>query len=180
MALEALSGKTVLVTGAGGLVGSRITAKLRSLGARAISVCKLDAYPEAVYREQFGIDRTKPDFVVGDISEPGLMKGAVAGCDYVVHAAALADVAACTRRPLEAIESNIVGTERVLDAVAGSGRVRRLVFVRSLLHGGAVLLGVRGTAGGQAQQPFVGGGLVRDACGARTSAAPERWGPPGA
>lgn len=131
MALEALSGKTVLVTGAGGLVGSRIAAKLRSLGARAISVCKLDAYPEAVYREQFGIDRAKPDFVVGDISEPGLMKGAVAGCDYVVHAAALADVAACTRRPLEAIESNIVGTERVLDAVAGSGRVRRLVFVSS-------------------------------------------------
>ena len=69
MSLEQLSGKTVLVTGAGGLIGSRITSQLRRLAARPISVCKLDAYPHEVYRERFGIDTSDPDFIVGDIAE---------------------------------------------------------------------------------------------------------------
>ncbi|MEU4296664.1 NAD-dependent epimerase/dehydratase family protein [Kitasatospora aureofaciens] len=131
MSLEQLAGKTVLVTGAGGLIGSRITAQLRQLGARAISVCKLDAYPPEVYRERFGIDTFNPDFIVGDIAEPGLMNRVITECDYVIHAAALADVAACTRQPLDAIDSNIIGTQHVLDAVAASPRVQRMVFVSS-------------------------------------------------
>ncbi|WP_042426724.1 NAD-dependent epimerase/dehydratase family protein [Streptacidiphilus anmyonensis] len=155
MSLESLSGKTVLVTGAGGLVGSRITAKLRDLGARPISVCKLDAYPPTVYSQQFGIDTGGPDFVVGDISEPGLMEGLLAGCDYVVHAAALADVAACTRRPIDAIGNNIVGTERVLEAAAASSSVRRLVFVSS-----ASVYG-NGTSGDAGPGLFTEGAAVR-------------------
>ncbi|MFE6745780.1 NAD-dependent epimerase/dehydratase family protein [Kitasatospora purpeofusca] len=131
MSLEQLSGKTVLVTGAGGLIGSRLTSRLRRLGARPISVCKLDAYPYEVYRERFGIDAADPDFIVGDIAKPDLMRKVVSDCDYVIHAAALADVAACTRRPLDAIDTNITGTQRVLDAVAASDRVRRMVFVSS-------------------------------------------------
>ncbi|MDY0813998.1 NAD(P)-dependent oxidoreductase [Kitasatospora purpeofusca] len=131
MSLEQLSGKTVLVTGAGGLIGSRITSQLRRLGARPVSVCKLDAYPHEVYRERFGVDTADPDFIVGDIAEPDLMRKVISGCDYVIHAAALADVAACTRRPLDAIDTNITGTQRVLDAVAASNRVRRMVFVSS-------------------------------------------------
>ncbi|MGC0315547.1 NAD-dependent epimerase/dehydratase family protein [Kitasatospora acidiphila] len=131
MSLEALAGTTVLVTGAGGLIGSRITSQLRRLGARPISVCRLDAYPSEVYRDRFGIDTADPDFIVGDIADPELMRHAVSGCDYVIHAAALADVAACTRRPLDAINTNITGTQHVLDAVADSEQVRRMVFVSS-------------------------------------------------
>lgn len=131
MSLEQLSGKTVMVTGAGGLIGSRITSQLRQLRARPISVCRLDAYPPEVYRDRFGINTTEPDFIVGDIADPDLMRRAITGCDYVVHAAALADVAACTRRPLDAIDTNIVGTQRVLEAVAASDQVRRMVFVSS-------------------------------------------------
>ncbi|MEU6967461.1 NAD(P)-dependent oxidoreductase [Kitasatospora aureofaciens] len=131
MSLEQLSGKSVLVTGAGGLIGSRITSQLRRLGARPISVCRLDAYPPEVYRDRFGINTTEPDFIVGDIADPELMSEAISGCDYVIHAAALADVAACTRRPLDAIDTNIIGTQRVLDAVAASDQVRRMVFISS-------------------------------------------------
>ncbi|MFK8910170.1 NAD-dependent epimerase/dehydratase family protein [Streptomyces sp. YS-3] len=132
MSLEQrLSGKTVLVTGAGGLIGSRIVDRLRQVGARPVSVCKLDAYPPDVYRSRFGIDPLGPDFIIGDIADPQLMRTVVPGCDYVIHAAALADVAACTRRPLDAIGTNIIGTQHVLDAVASSDRVRRLVFVSS-------------------------------------------------
>ncbi|MFE9568399.1 NAD-dependent epimerase/dehydratase family protein [Streptomyces sp. NPDC006692] len=127
----ALAGKTVLVTGGAGLIGSRITGRLRELGARPIALCKLDAYPPAVYRDLFGISDDAPDVIVGDVQDPALVRQLVARSDYVIHAAALADVAACTRVPMDAIQNNITGTQVVLDAVAGAERVERMVFVSS-------------------------------------------------
>ncbi|KAF4406098.1 NAD-dependent epimerase/dehydratase family protein [Streptomyces lycii] len=129
--LADLSGRTVLVTGGGGLVGSRITGRLREAGARPLAVCTLDAYPRTVYRNLFGVDDDSPDVVLGTIEDAALMRRLVAESDYVIHAAALADVAACTRRPMDAIHANIVGTQVLLDAVAASDRVRRCVMVSS-------------------------------------------------
>ncbi|MET7641040.1 NAD-dependent epimerase/dehydratase family protein [Streptomyces sp. NPDC005438] len=129
--LKELSGRTVLVTGGAGLIGSRITRCLRGVGARPLSLCMLDAYPRRTYRDLFGVDPDDPDVIVGDIQKPDLVREAVAGSDYVIHAAALADVAACTRKPMTAIHTNITGTQVVLDAVARSERVRRLIFVSS-------------------------------------------------
>ncbi|RBQ13963.1 epimerase [Spongiactinospora rosea] len=131
MSLHQLTGMTVLVTGAGGLIGSRLTAQLRRIGARPLSLCKIDAYPRQVYHDHFGISLDDPDFHVGDIAEPGVVDKLIDGCDYVIHAAALADVAACTRRSVDAIKTNIVGTQRVLDAAAATPSVRRVVFVSS-------------------------------------------------
>ncbi|MFF4411393.1 NAD-dependent epimerase/dehydratase family protein [Streptosporangium sp. NPDC001559] len=131
MSLEQLAGTKVLVTGAGGLIGSRLTAQLRQLGARPVSVCKIDAYPRDVYHRHFGISLDDEDFHVGDIAEAGTVGKLIGGCDYVIHAAALADVAACTRRPTAAIQTNIVGTQRVLEAAATASNVRRVVFVSS-------------------------------------------------
>ncbi|MCD0450153.1 NAD-dependent epimerase/dehydratase family protein [Actinocorallia sp. API 0066] len=131
MPLDELAGARVLVTGAGGLIGSRLTARLRQVGAFPVSVCKFDAYPIAVYLEHFGISTDDHDFHVGDVAEPGLVRRVMRGCDYVIHAAALADVAACTRRPFDAIKTNIVGTQRVLEAAAATETVRRVVFVSS-------------------------------------------------
>ncbi|WP_372406457.1 NAD-dependent epimerase/dehydratase family protein [Streptomyces luteireticuli] len=129
--LKELTGRTVLVTGGAGLVGSRIAALLRRLGARPLSLCRLDAYPRHVYRDLFGVDVTAADVVVGDIQNPDIVRKAVAESDYVIHAAALADVAACTHRPMAAVRTNIVGTQMLLDAVAASERIRRFVFVSS-------------------------------------------------
>ncbi|MFB8215687.1 NAD-dependent epimerase/dehydratase family protein [Streptomyces anulatus] len=130
-ALSELNGATVLVTGGAGLIGSRITAQLTQLGARPIALCNMNAYPEHVYSGVFGVDTTHPDTVIGDVRETALVRKLVAESDYVIHAAALADVAACTREPADAIDINIAGTQAVLDAVAASHRVRRMVFVSS-------------------------------------------------
>ncbi|MGW6569684.1 NAD-dependent epimerase/dehydratase family protein [Streptomyces sp. NPDC054975] len=126
-----LQGRTVLVTGGAGLIGSRITSRLRELGARPIALCTLDAYPPSVYRDLFGIDTTTPDVIAGDVRDAKLISRVVGECDYVIHAAALADVAACTRNPRAAIGTNITGTQVLLDAVAATERVRRLVYVSS-------------------------------------------------
>ncbi|MEV8016905.1 NAD(P)-dependent oxidoreductase [Streptomyces sp. NPDC086554] len=126
-----LCGRTVLVTGGGGLIGSRIAAHLREVGARPVSLCRLDAYPPAVYRELFGVDEDDADFAIGDVTDAKLVRSLVADCDYVIHAAALADVAACTRHPMNAITTNVIGTQTVLDAVAACERVRRFCYVSS-------------------------------------------------
>ncbi|MFB0617199.1 NAD-dependent epimerase/dehydratase family protein [Streptomyces sp. AGS-58] len=129
--LKDLAGRTVLVTGGAGLIGSRITSYLREVGARPLALCTLDAYPRNTYRDLFGVDPSDPDVIVGDVQNPAAVKRAVAEADYVIHAAALADVAACTRRPMAAIHNNVTGTQVVLDAVAACERIRRVVFVSS-------------------------------------------------
>ncbi|GHB84632.1 NDP-sugar dehydratase or epimerase [Streptomyces cirratus] len=129
--LGALTGATVLVTGGAGLIGSRITAQLRDLGARPVVLCTMNAYPEQVYADLFGVRVGDPDVILGDVRDSVLVRKLVAESDYVIHAAALADVAACTRDPLAAIDTNVAGTQSVLDAVAATERVRRMVFVSS-------------------------------------------------
>ncbi|MEV8474861.1 NAD-dependent epimerase/dehydratase family protein [Streptomyces sp. NPDC051173] len=128
---EELQGKNVLVTGGGGLIGSRVVAQLRGLGARPVVLCTMDSYPERVYRDLFGMGAGGEDVVVGDVADEVLVRELVRGCDFVVHAAAVADVAACTRDARSAIRTNVTGTQVVLDAVAGADRVRRLCFVSS-------------------------------------------------
>ncbi|WP_226487571.1 NAD-dependent epimerase/dehydratase family protein [Streptomyces parvulus] len=127
--LEVLEGATVLVTGGAGLIGSRIVWRLRELGARPVALCTMDAYPPEIYRDLFGVDAGR--VVAGDIRDAALVARLMREADYVVHAAALADVAACTRVPQDAIDHNVSGTQTVLSAAAASRRLRRLVFVSS-------------------------------------------------
>ena len=130
--LAELSGATVTVTGGFGLVGSRIVHKLRGVGAKPLAVGRLDAYGSKVCSTVFGISPADPDVVAGDITDSTLMDDLVSRSDYVVHAAALADVAECTRNPMAAVPANISGTQTVLGAAARhSGTLKRLVFVSS-------------------------------------------------
>ncbi|MGW8329867.1 NAD-dependent epimerase/dehydratase family protein [Streptomyces sp. NPDC055897] len=130
--LAGLKGATVTVTGGFGLVGSRIVHQLRALGAKPLAVGRLDAYGSGVYSSVFNISPRDPDVIVGDITDAALIDDLVKGSDFVIHAAALADVAACTRNPAAALTANIHGTQTVLDAAARhSATLKRLVFVSS-------------------------------------------------
>ncbi|MFF8279921.1 NAD-dependent epimerase/dehydratase family protein [Streptomyces lateritius] len=115
----------------GSVAGAEMYLKPREFGARPIALCTLDAYPPHVYRDLFGITTTDTDVIAGDVRDEKLISRVVGECDYVIHAVALADVAACTRNPRAAIEANITGTQVLLDAVAATERVRRLVYVSS-------------------------------------------------
>ncbi|MER8090716.1 NAD-dependent epimerase/dehydratase family protein [Streptomyces sp. NPDC058316] len=127
-----MSGATVTVTGGFGLVGSRIVHRLRAVGAKPLAVGRLDAYGSSVYSSVFGISPRDPDVIAGDITDAALMDGLLGRSDYVIHAAALADVAECTRNPAAALKANIHGTQTVLDAASRhSGTLKRLVFVSS-------------------------------------------------
>ncbi|WTU05374.1 NAD-dependent epimerase/dehydratase family protein [Kitasatospora sp. NBC_00070] len=127
--LRQLDNARVLVTGGGGLVGSRIVAQLSALGAQPVVLDRFDAYPHPV-RDRFGVDRHAAQVVLGDVRERATVRWLANRADFVIHAAAFADVAACTRRPDTAFAANVHGTQTVLDAVADSA-VKRLVFVSS-------------------------------------------------
>ncbi|MQS15997.1 NAD-dependent epimerase/dehydratase family protein [Streptomyces kaniharaensis] len=131
MRFRQLAGATVLVTGGGGLVGSRIVAQLAAHGAHPLVLDSFGAYPHAV-RDRFEVDRHAAEVVLGDVRERATVAWLAGRADFVIHAAAYADVAACTRNPDVAFASNVHGTQTVLDAVTGAGAaVKRLVFVSS-------------------------------------------------
>ncbi|MEU6236799.1 NAD-dependent epimerase/dehydratase family protein [Kitasatospora sp. NPDC047058] len=127
--LSKLQGASVLVTGGGGLVGSRIVAGLDAFGARPVVLDRFDAYPHSV-RDRFDVDRHAAQVVLGDVRERATVTWLTGRADFVIHAAAYADVAACTRRPDIAFSANVHGTQTVLDAVLASA-VKRVVFVSS-------------------------------------------------
>jgi len=135
--LDSLTGATVTVTGGFGLVGSRIAHRLRSLGAKTLVVGRLDAYDPTVYSggvysSVFGIRPGDPDVYAGDITDAALMDDLVSRSDIVIHAAAMADVAGCTREPGAALDANVRGTQTVLDAAARhAATLQRLCFVSS-------------------------------------------------
>ncbi|MFH8618278.1 NAD-dependent epimerase/dehydratase family protein [Streptomyces sp. NPDC017979] len=127
--LEKLAGSRVVVTGGAGLVGSRLTGLLRGVDAEVTVLDRLDAYPESTH-EMFGAHNSGTELVVGDVRDREAVRRVLTGAEYLVHAAAFADVAACTRRPDIAFAANVEGTEVVLEEAATAG-VRRMVFVSS-------------------------------------------------
>ncbi|MFJ3584626.1 NAD-dependent epimerase/dehydratase family protein [Streptomyces sp. NPDC090127] len=144
-----LSGATVTVTGGFGLVGSRIVHKLRAVGAHPLAVGRLDAYGSSTCSSVFNVSPRDRDVIAGDITDAALMDDVISHSDFVIHAAALADVAECTRNPASALRANIDGTQTVLDAaVRHSSTLKRLVFVSS-----ASVYGL-GTAAGGARGRF--------------------------
>ncbi|MGP8302047.1 NAD-dependent epimerase/dehydratase family protein [Streptomyces inhibens] len=128
--LEKLRDARVVVTGGAGLVGSRLVALLRQADAEVTVLDRLDAYPESAHTALFGVENLGVRVVVGDICDREAVRRVIADADYVVHAAAYADVAACTRRPDIAFRANVQGTQVVLEETAAS-KARRLVLVSS-------------------------------------------------
>ncbi|MER5768178.1 NAD-dependent epimerase/dehydratase family protein [Streptomyces sp. NPDC001985] len=149
--LERLRGSKVVVTGGAGLVGSRLTALLSGAQAEVTILDRMDAYPESTHR-LFGAEKLATRLIVGDISDREKVRALVADADYVVHAAAFADVAACTRRPDIAFRANNDGTETVLEEVAAAN-VRRFVMVSSAAVYGNGVPGAEGVQRFAEDQP---------------------------
>lgn len=110
-------------------MGSHIGQVLKESGARAVALDNLAAYPFD-YAEAFGSALHYDDIIEARVEDTEVVRCAVQSSDYVIHAAALADVAACSREPSASIHANIIGTQSVLSAVM-EYRPRRLVFVSS-------------------------------------------------
>ena len=135
MTMYPLKGKTVLVTGGAGLVGSHIVDRLVDEGASEIRVLdnlvrgRLDNLAPANMRR-------KLTFIQGDVRDRETVGRAVAGCDYVFHQAAIR-ITLCAERPRDCLEVLVNGTFNVFEA-AVAARVHKVVYASSAsVYGGA-------------------------------------------
>jgi FlaA1/EpsC-like NDP-sugar epimerase len=127
-------GKAVVVTGAGGSIGSELCHRLVDAGARRLTLVSLTE--SGLYRIErrlrafIGSRKTELVPVLGSVCDRGLMMESLAGADVVIHAAAHKHVPICEANPLVAIENNVGGTYTLAQA-AIARHVPQFVLISS-------------------------------------------------
>src|SRR3989338_1226816 len=125
-----LKDKAVLVTGGTGSFGQRFVEKLLGLDlCRKIIVFSRDEFKQHEMRLKLG-DHDKLRFLLGDVRDLQRLERAFRGVDIVVHAAALKQVPALEYNPLEAVKTNVLGTQNVIDAALDSN-VGKVLLISS-------------------------------------------------
>lgn len=109
-----LHDKTLLITGGTGSFGHSVLKHFLSSDIREIRIFSRDEEKQDQMRNMLGDERVK--FYIGDIRSYQSLFDALRGVDYVFHAAALKQVPSCEFYPMEAVNTNIIGTENVLNA----------------------------------------------------------------
>jgi NAD dependent epimerase/dehydratase len=123
--------RSVLVTGAGGFIGSHLVELLVARGAKVRGFVRYTSRGDRGW-----LDRLDPtvlsevDVYTGDLTNPEAVVGALAGCDTVLHLGALIPIPYSYRHPREFVAANVVGTLNVLEA-ARRADLRRVVQVSS-------------------------------------------------
>jgi UDP-N-acetylglucosamine 4,6-dehydratase len=118
--------KTLLITGGTGTFGNAVLKRFLKTGVREIRVLSRDEKKQEDMR--LGYNDPKLRFYIGDVREYDSVAQAMTGVDYVFHAAALTQVPSCEFYPLEALRTNTLGAENVLNAAINSG-VERLIVL---------------------------------------------------
>jgi UDP-N-acetylglucosamine 4,6-dehydratase len=116
--------KTLLITGGTGSFGFTVLKKFLSSDIGEIRVFSRDEKKQNDMRELFRNDKLK--FYLGDVRDVSSIGAAMRGVDYVFHAAALKQVPSCEFYPMEAVKTNIIGTDNVIKAAVLNG-VKRVV-----------------------------------------------------
>ncbi|SEA77900.1 UDP-glucose 4-epimerase [Thalassobacillus cyri] len=108
------NGKTLLITGGTGSFGHAVMNKFLQTDIKEIRIFSRDEKKQDDMRKQFKND--KLNFYIGDVRDINSVRNAMHGVDYVFHAAALKQVPSCEFFPIEAVKTNVLGTENVLSA----------------------------------------------------------------
>jgi UDP-N-acetylglucosamine 4,6-dehydratase/5-epimerase len=118
--------RVLLVTGGTGSFGNAVVRRFLTTQIREIRIFSRDEKKQDDMRRDYG-SRTL-SFYIGDVRNPDSLRDAMAGVDYVFHAAALKQVPSCEFYPYEALLTNSLGTENVMNA-AVANRVKRMVIL---------------------------------------------------
>lgn len=116
--------KVLLITGGTGSFGNAVLERFLDSGLREIRIFSRDEKKQDDMRKKYA--NTKIKFYVGDVRDYQSVLNVVRGVDFIFHAAALKQVPSCEFYPLEAIKTNVLGTENVLEA-AIVNEVKRVI-----------------------------------------------------
>lgn len=118
--------KVLLITGGTGSFGNTVLKRFLSTEVREIRIFSRDEKKQEDMRIAFNNPKLK--FCIGDVRDYDSIYTALKGVDFVFHAAALKQVPSCEFYPMEAVRTNVIGTENVLNA-AIANNVNRLVVL---------------------------------------------------
>jgi len=118
--------KILLITGGTGSFGTAAIEKIINTEIKEIRIFSRDEKKQEDMRNFYHNDKLK--FYIGDVRNYESINSSMQGVDYVFHAAALKQVPSCEFFPLEAVQTNIIGTENVLNA-AVSNKVKKVIVL---------------------------------------------------
>jgi len=116
--------RTLLITGGTGSFGNAVLRRFLHSGLAEIRILSRDEKKQDDMRRKYNNPKLK--FYIGDVRDYQSVMNAVRGVDFIYHAAALKQVPSCEFHPLEAVKTNVLGTENVLEAAINCG-VKRVV-----------------------------------------------------
>lgn len=118
--------KTLLITGGTGSFGNAVLRRFLESDLTEIRIFSRDEKKQDDMRKKYNNPKLK--FYIGDVRDYQSVLNAVRGVDFIYHAAALKQVPSCEFHPLEAVKTNVFGTENVLEAAITCG-VKRVVVL---------------------------------------------------
>lgn len=121
--------KTILVTGGTGSIGSEVVRQLLPLKPKAIRVLSRDEHKQYLFQQELGPDaQLVVRYLLGDIRDYARLVRALEGVDFVFHCAAYKHVPFCEYNSFEAVKTNVIGTQNLVDAAIAEGVSRVLLI----------------------------------------------------
>ena len=117
-------GKILLITGGTGSFGNAVLRRFLDLEIKEIRIFSRDEKKQDDMRRKYADERLK--FYIGDVRDYDSIMNAMRGVDYIFHSAALKQVPSCEFHPIEAVKTNVMGTENVLTAAINAS-VKRVI-----------------------------------------------------
>jgi UDP-N-acetylglucosamine 4,6-dehydratase/5-epimerase len=124
MKVSMFTNKTLLITGGTGSFGDAVLKRILDTDISEIRIFSRDEKKQDDMRKRYGHPKLK--FYIGDVRDLRSIASAMRGVDYVFHAAALKQVPSCEFHPMQAVRTNVLGTENLLEAAVMAG-VKRVV-----------------------------------------------------
>ena len=122
--MSSFSGKTLMITGGTGSFGEAVLKRFLDTDIGEIRIFSRDEKKQDDMRHRYQSEKIK--YFIGDVRDLASVKNAMYGVDYLFHAAALKQVPSCEFFPIEAVKTNVLGTDNVLTACIEAG-VRKVI-----------------------------------------------------
>ncbi len=124
--MSLFTNKILLITGGTGSFGNAVLRRFLDTDIKEIRIFSRDEKKQDDMRHRFQNPKIK--FYIGDVRDKRSVDDVMIGVDYIFHAAALKQVPSCEFFPIQAVRTNIMGTQNVLDSAAEHG-VKRMVVL---------------------------------------------------
>lgn len=118
--------KVLLITGGTGSFGNAVVSRVLDSEISEIRILSRDEKKQEDMRKYYNNNKLK--FYIGDVRDYNSIEGAFIGVDYVFHAAALKQVPSCEFYPMEAVKTNVIGSDNVITACVKNG-IKKAIFL---------------------------------------------------